>query len=63
MVNKGKGMKKVGKSKGKNYKGFQIPKPKPKRKPNPRLNPKQNHRRRVYVFSAMNQVIGKEIAN
>ena len=33
MVNKGKGMKKVGKGKGKNYKGFQKPKPKTKLKP------------------------------
>ena len=33
MVNKEKGMKKVGKGKGKNYKGFQKPKPKPKLKP------------------------------
>ena len=33
MVNKGKGMKKVGKGKGKNYKGFQKSKPKPKLKP------------------------------
>ena len=32
MVNKGKGMKKVGKGKGKNYKGFQKPKPKLKPK-------------------------------
>ena len=34
MVNKGKGMKKVGKGKGKNYKGFQKPKPKLKPKSN-----------------------------
>ena len=32
MVNKGNGMKKVGKGKGKNYKGFQKPKPKLKPK-------------------------------
>ena len=32
MVNKGKGMKRVGKGKGKNYKGFQKPKPKLKPK-------------------------------
>ena len=32
MVNKGKGMKEVGKGKGKNYKGFQKPKPKLKPK-------------------------------
>ena len=33
MINKGKGMTKVSKGKGKNYKGFQKPKPEPKLKP------------------------------
>ena len=32
MVNEEKGMKKVGKGKGKTHKGFQKPKPKPKPK-------------------------------
>ena len=35
MVNKGKGMKKVEKEKGKTHKGFQKPKPKPKFKAEP----------------------------
>ena len=38
MVNKGKGMKRVGKGKGKATKGFQKPKPKPK--PKPKAEPK-----------------------
>ena len=33
LINKGKGMKRVSKGKGKNYKGFQKLKPQPKLKP------------------------------
>ena len=39
MVNKGKGMKKVRKGKGKTQKGFQKPKPKPKSKAEPQAKP------------------------
>ena len=39
MVNKGKGMKKVGKGKGKTQKGFQKPKPKLKPKPKSKAEP------------------------
>ena len=39
MVNKGKGIKKVGKGKGKTQKGFQKPKAKPKPKPKSKAEP------------------------
>ena len=56
MVNKGKGMKRMGKGKGK-IKAFRS------LSPSPNLHPKQNHLRKEYVFSAMSQAIGKEVIN
>ena len=59
MVNKGKGMKRMGKGKGKikASKGFQKSKPKPK------PASQENLLRKEHAFSAMSQAIGKEIVN
>ena len=61
MVNKGKGIKKVSKGKGKASKGFQKSKAKPK--PKSKAEPKSKPPRKEFAFSAKSQATGKEIAS